>query len=296
MTVIADNLDNPEQQDNAQAQPEAPAPEQQAESQATWKEHLRSDLRNSPLSQKFDNDIDGLNKFAESYANLEKLLGHEKVPIPKGPDDVEGWTRYSKALGIPDKASGYSLPDPALPETLKNAAINKERFAEVVHAHKLTPSQAEGLWKSYNEINMDLYNRHVEGQKKNIADMVTRLKGEWGDTYDTNVELGQMVINKFSSDQEMNDYITAVLSQDPRGVKFLAKIGDQFAENKVGEFQMKRFSLAPDEAQSEIDKATADLDGPYMNHSGKFSEREHQAAMDRINHLRALIIKSRGQA
>ena len=101
----------------------------------------------------------------------------------------------------------------------------------------------------------------------------------------TNVELGQMVINKFSDSQETNDKITALLSKDPAGIKFLAKVGEQFAENKVPEFQMKRFSLAPEEAMEEITKMKMDLDGPYMNQKGKFTSKEHQVAVDRVNHL-----------
>lgn len=261
---------------------------------ASWKTALRTDLRNSPLAQKFDDTPDGLNKALESHANLEKLLGHEKVPIPKDVNDVEGWNRFSKAMGIPDKAENYGLPDASLPESMKGITIDKNKFAEVVHAHKLTPAQAKGLWKVYNEINIDTYKQAQEAHSKQLSETVNRLKGEWGDSYQTNVELGQMVINKFSEDKEMNDYLTATLSQDPRGIKFLAKVGDQFAENKMGEFSMKKFSLGPEEAQNEIDKMTRDLDGPYMNTKGKYTAAEHQAAIDRRNALTAAILRARG--
>lgn len=263
-----------------------------ATTQQNWKDGLRSDLRESPLVKKFGDDVDGFNKFAESYSNLEKLLGHEKVPVPKGDDDVEGWNRFKKAMGIPEKADQYALPDPQLPESMKGITIDKNKFAEVVHAYKLTPSQAEGLWKMYNEININSYTQAVESHQRQVNDMIAQLRGQWGDAYDTNVELGQMVINKFSDDQDMNDFITAALSTDPRGVKFLAKLGDQFAENKIGEFQMKRFSLAPEQAQEEIDKIMRDPNHPY--NSDKATPREHQAAIDQVNSLYASINRARG--
>ena len=248
-----------------------------------WKSALRTDLKDSPLLQKFDDSPDGLNKAIESHANLEKLLGHEKVPIPKDVNDVEGWNRFSKAMGIPDKAEGYGLPDASLPEAMKGLAMDKQKFAEIVHAHKLTPSQAKGLWKVYNDINVESYNKAMGEQQKKITDTVNRLKGEWGDAYQTNVELGQMVINKFAEDQETNDYITAMLAQDARGVKFLAKIGDQFAENKVGEFSMKRFTLAPEQAREEWIKIVRDQNHPYNN--SKASQKERDAAIDYVNSL-----------
>lgn len=284
-----------QEQDNSGAQESTTG--SAAETTSGWKSSLaNSDLRNSPLLQKFEDTPDGLSKAFESHASLEKLLGHEKVPIPKDINDVEGWNRFSKAMGIPDKAEGYGLSDIKMPDSMKGFSIDKNKFAEVAHAHKLTPDQAKGLWKVYNEINAQSYIQAMQEHEKKIGDNINVLKGQWGDAYETNVELGQMVINKFSDDQEMNDYITAVLSQDPKGIKFLAKVGEQFAENKVPEFQMKRFTLAPEEAQNEIDKMVKDLDGPYMNAKGKFTAHEHQAAMDRVNSLRASILRAKRQS
>jgi len=283
----------PEGTQQASAPAAQAAPEVQPSSSG-WKSSLSSDLASSPLAQKFDDSPEGLNEAFKSHANLEQLLGHEKVPIPKGPEDAEGWNRFSKAMGIPDKAEAYGLPDPSLPESMKGMTLNKEQFAEIAHAHKLTPAQAKGLWETYQATGVDAYSKAMEAHQQKLTESINMLKGEWGDAYDSNVQLGQQVINKFSADQEMNDYITSVLSTDPKGIKFLAKIGEQFAENKIGEFQMSRFSLAPEQAQEEIDKLVNDLEGPYMNQSGKFTDREHQAAIDRVNALRVSINRARG--
>jgi hypothetical protein len=259
-----------------------------------WKQSISSpDLRNS-LS-KFDDTPEGIGKLAESYNNLEKLLGHEKVPIPKDINDVEGWNRLSKALGVPDKAEGYGLADANIPKDLAQMGLtlNKNEFAEVMHAHKVPPSAVKGIWDVYQKKAIDSYAQAMKQHQEQLTNTINALRGEWGDTYETNVELGQMVINKFSNDQEMNDYLTASLSKDPRGIKFLAKVGEQFAENKVPEFQMKRFSLAPEEALEEIQKIKMDMDGPYMNQKGKFTDKEHQAAVDRVNHLFAVYQKGR---
>jgi hypothetical protein len=249
-----------------------------------WKAGIREDLRSSPLLQKFEDNPQGLEKAIESHANLEKLLGHEKVPIPKDVNDVEGWNRFSKAMGIPDKAEGYGLPDVDA-SNYPGLEFNKNEFAEIAHSLKLTPAQAKGLWESYTSRTMESYQNSMAEHKKNLEGTVTKLKSEWGDAFQQNVELGQMVINKFSADQEMNDYLTTVMTQDPRGIKFLAKIGDQFAENKVGEFGIKRFTLAPEQAREEISKIVRDPNHPY--NSPKATDREHQAAVDYVNSLYA---------
>ena len=259
-----------------------------------WKERIsNSDLRNS-LS-KFDDTPEGIGKLAESYNNLEKLLGQDKVPIPKDINDVEGWNRLSKALGVPDKAEGYGLADANIPKDLAQMGLtlNKNEFAEVMHAHKVPPGAVKGIWDVYQQKSIGAYSNAMKAQQEQLTKTVNALKGEWGDTYETNVELGQMVINKFSNDKETNDWVTASLSKDARGIKFLAKVGEQFAENKVPEFQMKRFSLAPEEAMEEVKKMKIDLDGPYMNQKGKFTDKEHQVAVDRANHLLGVYQKGR---
>ena len=261
---------------------------------ASWKESIKTpDLRNS-LS-KFEDTPDGIGKLAESYNNLEQLLGRDKVPIPKDINDVEGWNRLSKALGVPDKAEGYGLADASIPQDLAKMGLtlNKNEFAEVMHAHKVPPAAVKGIWEVYQRKAIDSYSTAMKAHQEQLTKTINTLRGEWGDSFETNVELGQMVINKFSNDQETNDYITASLSKDPRGIKFLAKVGEQFAENKVPEFQMKRFSLAPEEAMEEVNKIRNDPDGAYMNAKGKFSNKEHDAAVDRVNHLLGVYFKNR---
>ena len=252
-----------------------------------WKDKLSADLKGSPLLQKFEDTPDGLGKAFSSHANLEQLLGHEKVPIPKDINDVEGWNRFSKAMGIPDKAEGYGLPDANIPENMAKMGLtlNKQQFAEIMHAHKVHPSAVKGIWETYQKVNVEAFNKMMDDHSKQLTTTVNQLKSEWGDAYETNVELGQMVINKFSTDQKTNDLLTTMMSKDPRAIKFLAKIGDQFAENKIGEFSMKRFSLSPAEAREETMKMSRDMEGPYMNQKGKYTDREHMAAVDRYNML-----------
>jgi len=257
-----------------------------------WKDRLPTDLKNSPLFQGYDDTVDGFTKAASGYANLEKLLGNEKVPIPKGADDKEGWSRFKKAMKIPDKADGYGLADPKLPDEMKDFAFNKKQFSEVVHKHNLTPDQAKGLWGAYTEMIGQIYQNAMRTQQENMTTLINGLKSEWGDAYDSKVDLGQMVINKFAGDDDSNDFLTATLVKDPRGIKFLTKLGEQFAESKIGEFAYKRFSLTPQEANSEIDRILADPNHPYNNEKASQIERDH--AIDYVNSLYATVNKGKG--
>ena len=258
----------------------------------TWKEKINPDLRNSPLTQKFSDDLVGLENQLKSHHELEKLLGHDKVPIPKDDKDTEAWALFSKALGIPDKAEGYGLPDVEIPDSLKGITFDKNKFAEVVHSFKLTPSQAKGLWGAYTEMSKQAYMKAQQDYQKGLTETINRLRGEWGDAYEANVDIGQTVINKFGEDQDTIDFLTASLVKDPRGIKFLAKIGNQFAENKIGDFSYKRFSLSAEEAQAEIDKIVTDPNHPYNNE--KSTEQERNRAIDYVNSLYQVISKAKG--
>lgn len=280
------------QVDNSTAQAETPAEVSVPAQTFNWKSTLRPDLKDSTLAQKFDDSPEGLNKAFESHAGLEKLLGHEKVPVPKDDKDVEGWSRYKKAFGIPEKPDGYKLTDIKLPQALEGQGVDKAKFSEIVHANNLTPKQADSLWKVYNQMGIDNYNKAMAEHQKNLDTSINALRNEWGDAYNVNVELGQTVINKFSDDQETNDFVTATLTQNAKGIKFLAKIGEQFAENKIGEFQLPKFAMSPDMIKEEIQKITSNPDHPYMSKNA--TQREHDEAVRYVNGLYERLNK--GQA
>lgn len=269
-----------------------PAAVAASETDFTWKSQLSADYANSPTMKLFPDTKEGFNDAVKSHLSLVKLLGHEKVPIPKSVEDVEAWSIFSKAMGIPDKPDGYALPEVEVPAALKGLTFDKAKFAEIVHQQKLTSQAAKALWGSYTELSMQGYANALKSQQDKLTGLGNQLRSEWGDAYQSKVELGQMVINKFSENQEMNDYITATLSQDPRGVKFLAKIGDQFAENKIGEFKYQRHSLTPAEAQTELDGIRRDANHPYNNEKAPQAERNR--AIDYVNTLIGIAGKPRG--
>lgn len=291
METVMDNVETP--QDNLDTQntaSEAGVSTDTAEAPSfSWKDKIGADLSNSPSMKKYEDTPEGLKKAVESHLSLEKLLGHEKVPIPKDEKDTEGWARFSKAMGIPDDPKGYKLDDPQLPESMKDLTFGKDQFAEVVHKYKLTPTQAKGLWQAYTEMSGKAYMNYSEQLKAKLNENANALKAEWGEAFASNVELGDMVINKFAEDKETGEFLTASLSKDPRGMKFLAKIGKQFSENKVGDFQYKRFSMTPDEAQKEISSILGNPNHPYTN--SKASHKEHEAAVAYVNSLYAITMK-----
>lgn len=258
---------------------------------AGWKGNIKDDVGKAPFLEKFEDTPAGLTEAIKSHHNLEKLLGHEKVPIPKDEKDVEGWARFNKAMGKPDTAEGYALPDVKLPEGMEGQGYDKKAFAEQMHKMNATPAQAKGLWKAYTEMTQSVYTKAMGDFTKHMGEVTNQLRGEWGDAYEGNIQLGQLVINKFTANKEENDFVTATLSKNPLGSKFLAKIGMEFAENKLGEFAGKRFDLTPDEIEKELNDIRNDPNHPYRDEHNKATAKEHQAAVEHVLSLEARLKK-----
>ena len=261
----------------------------------SWKAQLPADYQNSPTMKLYQDTKEGLAEAVKTHLSLEKLLGNEKVPIPKGPQDTAARALFNKAMGVPEKPDGYALPDAEVPATMKGLTFDKAKFQEAIHKHHLAPDAARGLWDAYTAMTKQAYADALKGQQDKLTEIVNGLRSEWGDAYQSKVELGQNVINKFSGDKEANDWITATLVNDPRGLKFLAAIGEQFAENKIGGFKSDRFSLTPDEAQGQLDAIRRDMNHPYNN--DKLPQAERDRAINYVNSLIAIVSKAKqGQA
>jgi hypothetical protein len=136
---------------------------------------------------------------------------------------------------------------------------------------------------------LESYSNAFKEHEQVMTQTINQLRSEWGDTYEANIDLTQLVISKFAPDKETEDYLTATLTKDPKAIKFLAKIGSQFAENKIGEFSYQNFSLSPEQAEAEAHAMMADLKGPYHSNN----DETRRVAIDRVNSLLAIGQKAK---
>ena len=231
----------------------------------SWKSSLSDDVQGSPTLKKFSDDKIGLENAFKSHLSLEKMMGHEKIPVPKDANDVEARQIFNKAMGIPEDPSGYALSNLETPDPIKGVSQSKEDFAKMSHKYGLTPDQADGLWRDYNANQIGSYEKAMGDYKGKVEKTKNDLTQEWGDGYNVKINQAQSVINQFGKDKETKDFLTASLVADPRGAKFLADIGHQFAENQIGEFSKINYSRTPDEARSEVDKIMANKGHDYYS-------------------------------
>lgn len=190
---------------------------------------------------------------AVGYKNLEKLLGAEKMPMPKGADDAEGWNRVYDALGRPKSAEDYKLPVPQGDDgTFAKVAAGK------FHELGLTAKQAEGLAAWYNEQgNGRMTQMQQELAAKAESDMQS-LKQEWGGAFDENVEYGRRAAREYGLNAEKLSALENALGTGEM-LKLMATIGRAQGESEfVTSSTGNTFGMTPSAAQQRISALRAD--------------------------------------
>jgi hypothetical protein len=216
-----------------------------------------------------------------SHRGLEKLLGSEKLPMPKDPADQAGWERVYKALGRPDAPSGYGLDqiEGADPEFARTAS-------EWMHRAGVGERQARSLAMAYAGWTAERAEAEAaECDRVSQAEMVS-LRREWGDRFDAETENARRAARVLDVDADAMAALESALGTG-RFLKMFATIGGHFAEDRFvgGDGEGSRgFSMSPADARARIkalmtDKAWA---GAYLE-----GDANKRAEMERLNRLAA---------
>lgn len=213
-------------------------------------------------------------ELATGYKNLEKLLGGEKIPMPKGADDAEGWNRVYDALGRPKSADEYKLPVPE-----GDSGEFAKAAAGKFHELGITAQQAEQLAAWYNEMGQSALQAQTQQSSQKVEQDLSALKGEWGTAWDENINLGQRAAREFGLDQAK---LTAIENAMGTGemLKFMARIGRGLTEhNFEGGKSTQSFGMTPEAARERIGALRNDQAWATKYMSG---DVEAQAEMKRL--------------
>jgi hypothetical protein len=194
-------------------------------------------------------------ELAVGYKNLEKLLGGEKLPMPKGADDKEGWARVYDAMGRPKTAEEYKLPVPeGDPGNFAKAAAGK------FHELGISQTQAEQLATWWNETQQGQMAQQQQLSTQKVEQELSSLKGEWGQAWDENINLGSRAAKEFGLDQAKLSAIEQAMGTGEM-LKFMAKIGRGLTEhNFEGGNTTQGFGMTPAAAKERISALQADKD------------------------------------
>lgn len=234
------------------------APPAAAPAPATWMEGegWTPELKADKTLGKYKSPAD----LAVAHVNLSKMLGN-RVEVPTDQTPPEQAQVFWSKLGVPESPEGYEAPK--LPEgyTLDTGMV--DGFRKVALDAKITKSGADKLMSWYVEqelirqtsLQAEFAQEKEEGMKA--------LRNEWGAAADQNIGLCQRVVAQFGGADFQAALNETGAGNDPRVVKFLAKIGRVMAED--GLVEVATVGTKPNEAQAKITAIMNDKKHAYWD-------------------------------
>lgn len=226
-------------------------------------------------------DHEGL---AKSYSSLERLLGYEKVPVPKSEDDAEGWERYFRAAGKPEKAEEYEfkVEREKLPQNFYDEEAEKS-FRQWAHANHLNKRQAANLHDAYVKAHLERHKAWEDHQKQTKAKLQTDLMREHGAGYEGFMKGAKGAISRYSDPDFLQYLDESGLGNDPRLIRAFGRIGKEM----MGE---SRLAGAAKPTVSAGDLQAAISDYRKANHDA-LNKKDHPDHERHVAHMAELYRK-----
>lgn len=240
-----------------------------------WLASMPDDLKASKTLSKFK-DVENL---ARGYENAQKLIGRDRITIPK--TDEEFQEAYAK-LGCPDDPKKYAFKydDSKLSDVHKGAlAKDVEMFRGWAKAAGLNNAQANMVINKYAEqagiyAAEDLAKCTAETQACESA-----LRSEWGEAYDLKITIANRVLSRYGDQNMIQAIVDSGLGRNPGFVRMISKLGEMTQEDvgldRTGGSQV----MTPEAIREQI--AEVQSHPAYLD----ASHPEHKMVVDRAQKL-----------
>jgi len=206
-----------------------------------------------------------------SYANLERLIGGEKIALPGADASAEAWDAVYARLGRPQRPDDYTLDRP---EGL--AAYSDELasgFRQAAHAAGLSDRQARALHDFYVTSAREravVESERVDAESEELAAELSRA---WGPAYEAKVESARRAARAFAPPEALDALEAAI--DAPQLLSLFARIGEAMGEDRLvgggtGDGAAS-FALGPDQARAEI----ARIEGQMTDPRSPLMDRAH---------------------
>lgn len=224
----------------------------------------------------------------KAYVNLEKLMGSEKVPVPKGEDDTDGWQRWYEASGVPKDEKDYEFKRPEkMPDGLGYDDELEANFRKAARANGLNKRQASALYDGFVKQQVDRFTAYDTSQKQAKAQVQADLMREHGGQYEQAIGMARSALDKYADPEYRKWLDESGAGNDPRVIRAWIRVGREMA----GDIKLKG---APAPAN------TADIQKQISEFNSKFKDalydREHPDHKMRVSERAKLYEAAYGDA
>ena len=230
-------------------------------SRSEFLQQLPEEIRDHPSLQSI-NDVGNLGL---SYVNAQRLIGADKIPLPKNPTEDDLNNIYTK-LGKPEQPSGYEIK--ADGQILTEGDVNT--YTDIAHKLGLSKTQANGIldyYRSSIQQTTEAMSKDSEQQRQQIEQS---LKAEWGADFDAKVSQANRAVADIAG-QDLLDMVLqdgTKVGNHPAFIKAFASFADfknsVTKEDTISENSVN-YRMSPADAQSKIDAIMNDRSHAYWD-------------------------------
>jgi|TARA_R100000329_G_scaffold65947_1_gene58197 hypothetical protein len=230
-------------------------------SRSEFLQQLPEEIRDHPSLQSI-NDVGNLGL---SFVNAQRLIGADKIPLPKNPTEDDLNNIYTK-LGKPEQPSGYEIK--ADGQILTEEDVNT--YTDIAHKLGLSKTQANGILDYYRSSIQQTTEAMSKDSQQQRQQIEQSLKAEWGADYDAKVSQA----NRAVSDIAGEDLLEMVLEDGtkvgnhPAFIKAFANFADfktsVTKEDTISENSVN-YRMSAAEAKSRIDTIMNDKSHAYWD-------------------------------
>lgn len=226
-------------------------------------------------------DMPALVKAARSHQQLARDRNAIKRWDPKAIDKWEGW----KELGVTDKPEDYKFDKPTAPDGMTFPEKMFDDFRKDAHALKIPPAMAGALFsKTFGHIIEGIKELEANGAKS-AAELDTKLKEEWGGSYEAKKELARRAWKAFGIGLDDSAELEKVIGA-ARLVKLGHMLGEKIGEDKLVDGKGGGGFGGMSKEQAGAERRRLEGDAAWMK---IFSDRSHPLQRDYAAQRQKLI-------
>ena len=229
----------------------------------------------------------------KGYSELEKLVGHEKIAMPK--KDKDGnyekgeFERVMSQLGLPKDSKEYKESvNFKLPEGVKLDEKFSAEFKAEAHKVGLLPHQYAFVMDKLASVLQQGMQAQKESNEKAYNESILNLRSKWGSTYDAKSKIANDVLKNFV-DPKLGADIIKKYGNDPALIELLANVGGNLSEESLLKSGMSGSLLSPEAAKAEKNNILTDSSHPGNKAYFNAEHPQHQYWVDKVYELNKLI-------
>ncbi len=213
-----------------------------------WRNGVPENIRNEPCLSRFK-DVAAL---AKSYVAAQKLIGAERIAVPKGEDEAS-WEQLYDRLGRPATPEEYKLNGET---TVKVDPYTEMWFRNTAHQIGLSEKQAVRLKSAWEEMVQARGQVQAISQEEAQKLLDHEMRQEWGSVFEQKHRAAMRAVHRFA-DGEVVSHLEALMGSKS-ALKFFSAVGEAISEDRVEGSGKPGFKPDPAEARAQLDSLHRD--------------------------------------